>query len=57
MTLQSSGQKSLKDYVASNAAVINSVEPNSQDYSDLEVVGNTIGNARVVMLGEQDHHF
>lgn len=55
MTLQAFSQESLKEYITTNVAVINSIEPGLQDYTDLEVIGNAIGDARVVMLGEQDH--
>jgi erythromycin esterase len=48
-------QKLIKDYVIKNNVAIRSIEPDSTDFSDLEVIGNAIGNAKVVMLGEQDH--
>jgi erythromycin esterase-like protein len=50
-----SAQEIIKNYVVSNSIPIRTVEPDSSDYSDLEKIGEAIGNARVVMLGEQDH--
>jgi len=48
-------QKLIKDYVIKNAVTIKTVSPDSTDNSDLEPIGEAIGNANVVMLGEQDH--
>src|SRR5262245_4385391 len=45
----------IKRYTKQNSNKIKTIEPDSVDYSDLEVIGDAIGNARVVMLGEQDH--
>ncbi len=55
VSLKVFSQDPLKRYVKSNAIVINTIEPDSTDYSDLAAIGNAIGAARVVMLGEQDH--
>ncbi|KAA5540566.1 erythromycin esterase family protein [Adhaeribacter rhizoryzae] len=49
------GQSSIKEYVLENTTKIYSIDPNQDDYADLEVIGKAIGNAQVVMLGEQDH--
>ena len=38
-----------------NTVKINSINPYTGDFSDLESFGNAIGDARIVMLGEQDH--
>ncbi|MBO9199403.1 MULTISPECIES: erythromycin esterase family protein [Niastella] len=48
-------QDIIKQYVQEHAQPIASIHPDSTDYSDLEVIGKAIGDARVVMLGEQDH--
>lgn len=45
----------IETYVAENTALISHIDPESDEYADLEVLGNAIGDARVVMLGEQDH--
>lgn len=45
----------IKKYVQQNTVAINTIQPDSADYADLEAIGNAIGNARIVMLGEQDH--
>lgn len=34
---------------------VKSIAPSSTDFSDLEALGNAIGDSRIVMLGEQDH--
>ncbi len=49
------GQDNIKKFVQENSVQIKSIEPDSSNYSDLEVIGDAIGNAKVVMLGEQDH--
>ena len=49
------GQSTLKSFVAENAIQIESIDPDNKDYSDLEPIRNSIGSARIVMLGEQDH--
>ncbi len=48
-------QNEIKTFIHSNTVPIKSITPDSLDYSDLEGIGNAIGNARIVMLGEQDH--
>lgn len=54
-TLQVSGQSSIKTFVSGNAIPIGSIDPQFDDYKDLEPIGNAIGDARIIMLGEQDH--
>lgn len=48
-------QNDIKKYVTENRVDIRTISPDSNDFSDLEAVGNTIGDSRIVMLGEQDH--
>jgi erythromycin esterase len=48
-------QNEISTFVKSNAISIHSINPDSSDYSDFEDIGKAIGNARIVMLGEQDH--
>ena len=55
LTFFASGQKELKDYVQTNAVRFSTIDPDSTNYSDLEAIGAAIGNARIVMLGDQDH--
>jgi erythromycin esterase-like protein len=54
-SLQTEGQDLIRDYVKSNTVRLSSINPDSIDYSDLAPIGRAIGDARVVMLGEQDH--
>lgn len=49
------GQEKIKSYVEKNIVSIQSIQPSDTDYSDLEQIGNTIGDAKIVMLGEQEH--
>ena len=48
-------KSSIKDYVKSNTVSIDNIDTTSENYEDLEPIGKAIGNARIVMLGEQDH--
>ena len=54
-TIPSLGQKIIKQYVERHAVGLTSIQPDHTNYDDLEAIGNAIGDARVVMLGEQDH--
>lgn len=49
------GQRKAKEYVRSHLVPIKNISPDSIDYSDLEAIGAAIGDARIVMLGEQSH--
>ena len=55
VTYQVSGQSSIKAFVSKNAVPIVSIDPEFEDIEDLVLIGNAIGDARIVMLGEQDH--
>ena len=48
-------QDNVRSYVRENIRPVRTIQPDSSDYSDLEPLGAAIGDARVVMLGEQDH--
>lgn len=48
-------QNEIITFVNSNTIPIQSISPDSLDFSDFEGIGNAIGNSRIVMLGEQDH--
>ena len=48
-------QSTVEKYVQDNTFEIESISPKNNDYTDLEVIGKAIGEAQVVMLGEQDH--
>lgn len=45
----------IRSYVQANTARVATLDATSDDYADLAAVGQAIGEARVVMLGEQDH--
>ena len=49
------GQYKIKQYVQGNTVWLSTIDPDSADDSGLEAIGKAIGDARVVMLGEQDH--
>lgn len=48
-------QRLIKDYVVKNAISLQSLSQESADDTDLEAIGKAIGDAKLVMLGEQDH--
>ena len=48
-------QNSIKEYVKENTVEIDRINPYTGDFTDLESFGNAIGDAKIVMLGEQDH--
>lgn len=48
-------QKDIKSYVTENLVPIQTISPDSTDFSELEKIGKAIGDSRIVMLGEQDH--
>jgi len=54
-TLNSLAQIGIKKYVKKNTFPIITIQPDSFDYSDIEAIGNAIGNSRIVMLGEASH--
>ncbi len=49
------GQDDIKKYISESSIAINTIEPDATDYTDLAPIGEAIGDARIVMLGEQDH--
>ncbi|RBL89006.1 erythromycin esterase family protein [Chitinophaga flava] len=53
--LNSYAQENIEKYVKENANRIYTVDPDSINYKDLQVIGDAIGDATIVMLGEQDH--
>lgn len=50
-----SAQQTIKQYVQVNSIPVKSIDPLVTDFSDLERIGEAIGDAKVVMLGEQYH--
>ena len=48
-------QNLIKNYVKQNTSQILTIEPDSIDYADLQSIGDAIGNAKIIMLGEQYH--
>ena len=48
-------QNLIKNYVKQNTSQILTIEPDSTDYADLQSIGDAIGNAKIIMLGEQYH--
>ena len=54
-TLNLQSQDSIKRYVQENTMQVSAIDPDSLDFSDLEKIGEAIGDSRIVMLGEQDH--
>jgi len=48
-------QTNIKQFVKSNVQEVKTLSLSSSDFSDLSAIGDAIGDAKVVMLGEQDH--
>jgi erythromycin esterase len=42
-------------WLKQNAIPLRSIDPNDEDFSDLEPLSKAIGDSRIVMLGEQTH--
>ena len=47
--------QNIREFVKQSSVEVKSILPDNEDYSDLESIGNAIGDSRLVMLGEQDH--
>lgn len=54
-SLTCSGQNQIKKYIQASSTPIYTIQPDSTDFTDLEIIGKAIGDSKVVMLGEQDH--
>ena len=55
LTLPVAAQSRTKQYVQTQLSTIASIAPDYTDHTDLAAFGEAIGEARIVMLGEQDH--
>ena len=55
IALPAVGQKVIKDHVAQSAVKISDINPGAEKLGDFEKIGNAIGDAQIVMIGEQDH--
>ena len=51
----SRAQENIREFTAGNIHEIKTIEPDSVNFSDLGETGKAIGDARIVLLGEQDH--
>lgn len=47
--------KGIKDYVKKNLHIVNSINPKDTNFDDLVEIGDAIGDAKLVLLGEQCH--
>lgn len=47
--------QSIKKQIIESVSKIESVNINSSNFSDLQVIGDAIGESKIVFLGEQDH--
>jgi erythromycin esterase len=55
LLLLSLSSRSQQQLPAKNISAIRSIDPADTDFSDLKSIKSAIGNARIVMLGEQTH--
>ena len=55
LTTIANAQTDLKHFVIQNAVPISTIEPDSTNFSDLNIIEKAIGSSQIVMLGEQDH--
>jgi len=53
--INTQAQQLVKGYVKNNTRQILTIDPDSTGYSDLRSIGDAIGDAKIVMLGEQEH--
>ena len=44
------------NWLKANATVVRSIDPEDEDFSDLEPLREMIGDSRIVLLGEQTHY-
>jgi len=47
--------EAIRPYIKSNLTPLSTINPDSTDFSDLASIDKAIGDAKIVMLGEQDH--
>lgn len=47
--------KNIKIYVRENLHKVKSIDPQDTNFEDLEAIGNAIGDAKIVLMGEQCH--
>ena len=55
LTVKLYAQNILKNFVSNESAAIQNIDPDSTNFADLAPLGKAIGDARMVLLGEQDH--
>ena len=48
-------QQNIKDFTLQHIHTVQTIDPSANSDTDLADIGKAIGNARIVMLGEQDH--
>lgn len=55
MFFTGTAQQDIKEFTLRNIHEIKNIDPDSVNFDDLAEIGKAIGNARIVMLGEQTH--
>jgi erythromycin esterase len=51
----STAQQSIKKFIEQNLVEVNNISPYTNNYNDYEPIGQAIGDAKIVMIGEQSH--
>jgi erythromycin esterase len=53
--LRVAAQPAIETYVKQHTVPVAAIDPDSTNFADLSPIGDAIGDARIVLLGEQDH--
>src|SRR5579872_422401 len=55
VALRAAAQPAIETYIKQHTFPVGAIDPDSTNFADLSPIGESIGDARIVLLGEQDH--